>query len=393
MKSPGESTWRPPDIIVSGLLCAALGALALQTGTRGGSFKSRSIGAALLALAIGADHLLAVNAITFAPDPNIKVPEFAISAGWLAIGAALASLAIVLLAFAGLAIDFRERRRAKLEDDRMRGLADAAAEGLMVCNGDEIVTVNSSLVELAGYVSDEFVRARLELLLPDEEIRGALVQNPKRHIEGKLRRADGELIPAEFILRNIDYRGKPHHAIAVRDLRDRKKAEEHIKFLAHHDCLTGLPNRNSFNFRLDLELERHTSAGLSLAVFCLDLDRFKEVNDTLGHAAGDALLKKVAECVSATLDQNQMMARLGGDEFAILATNMANRAAASRVAKRVIEALRQQIGANSVAGPISASIGIAFFPNDAEDRQGLLDACGHGALSGKGGRPKRLPLL
>jgi len=368
----GRVVWSPIDIVVSALLCAALGAIAFQTGMRGDSWKSRCAGAGLLTLAIGFDHLLAINAIAFAPDPAVKVPAFAISAGWLAIGAALASLAIVLLAFAGLAIDIRERRRAKLEDDRMRGLADAAAEGLLVCDGDEIVTINSSLVELSGCRSDDLIGAPLETLLPDEESRRALVEQPRRHLEGKLRRADGEFVPAEFILRNIDYRGKPHHAIAVRDLRDRKKAEEHIKFLAHHDCLTGLPNRNTFDFRLDLEIERHQRAGLSLAVFCLDLDRFKEVNDTLGHPAGDALLKRVAESVGAVLDQDHMMARLGGDEFAILATNIANRAAASRLAKRVIEALRRQTGADSSFGPISASIGIAFFPHDAEDRRGLL---------------------
>jgi diguanylate cyclase (GGDEF)-like protein len=134
---------------------------------------------------------------------------------------------------------------------------------------------------------------------------------------------------------------------------------------------TVLPS-NSFNTNLDREIEAHKASGLSLAVLCLDLDRFKDVNDLFGHAVGDALLKRVAECVTAALDENQMIARLGGDEFAVIATNIPNPSAVNRIAETIIETLRSNNEPSATGTFVSASIGISIYPNDAEDRRGLL---------------------
>ena len=118
---------------------------------------------------------------------------------------------------------------------------------------------------------------------------------------------DGSTTPVELIRRPILFAGRPHHVIAVRDLQARKDAEQHIYFLAHHDALTSLPNRSHFNARVDQEIAA-LIPGKSLAVLCLDLDRFKEVNDLFGHAAGDTVLQTVASRVTAILDERQMMA-------------------------------------------------------------------------------------
>ena len=132
-----------------------------------------------------------------------------------------------------------------------------------------------------------------------------------------MRHVDGLITPVELILRPIIFAGRPHHVVAVRDLRARKEAERHIHYLAHHDALTSLPNRSYFNARMDQEIAA-LSEGESLAVLCLDLDKFKEVNDLFGHAAGDEVLQAVASRVTSVLGERQIMARLGGDEFAIL---------------------------------------------------------------------------
>jgi diguanylate cyclase (GGDEF)-like protein len=158
-------------------------------------------------------------------------------------------------------------------------------------------------------------------------------------------------------------------------LRDRKKAERHIQFLAHHDTLTGLANRNTFNKKLDELIEAHQTGGLltHLAVLCLDLDRFKEVNDLFGHAAGDKLLQTVAQCTTKLLKDGQMMARLGGDEFAILAPGLSDPTQAGRIAESVLEALRAENESSPTsAALISTSIGIAIFPADATDRTSLM---------------------
>ncbi len=368
----GRVVWDPLLVIASIVFAGAFAAVAAPVGVRDGSATWRIAGAALLTTAICGHHFVAMSAAVLAPDPSIAVPAFALPAGWLAVGVAIASLTILLFSGAGLALDIHERRRAQLELDRMRGLADAAVEGLLVCRGEEIVTINSSLADLTGYAPENLIGFPLEVCLPEVAVRRALIERPGERVEGNLRHANDELIPAELILRNIDYAGQPHRAVAVRDLRDRKKAEQHIHFLAHHDGLTGLPNRNSFNARLDREIEAHNASGLSLAVLCLDLDRFKEVNDLFGHAAGDVLLKRVAECITAILDENQIMARLGGDEFAIIAMNIANPMGVNRIAETIIETLRRDNKSSATSAFVSTSIGIAIYPKDAEDRRGLL---------------------
>ena len=185
-----------------------------------------------------------------------------------------------------------------------------------------------------------------------------------------MRHRDGSMTPVELILRPIVFSGRPHHVVAVRDLQARKEAEQHIHYLAHHDALTSLPNRSYFNARIDQEIASLAS-GESLAVLCLDLDRFKEVNDLFGHAAGDTVLQTVASRVTAVLGERQMMARLGGDEFAILMPGVQIPAAASRLAETVLEALRATSDTPETNG-ISTSIGIAICPDDAMDRKALL---------------------
>jgi diguanylate cyclase (GGDEF)-like protein len=158
--------------------------------------------------------------------------------------------------------------------------------------------------------------------------------------------------------------------VAVRDLKARKDAEEHIRFLAHHDTLTQLPNRSSFNLRVDQEIAG-LAPGRSLGILCLDLDRFKEINDLFGHAAGDRALQTFASRVDALLDDGQMLARLGGDEFAILLPDISGPAAAGRLAETIFETLRDVTDAPEM--PIATSIGIALSPDDAADRQSLLN--------------------
>ncbi len=119
----------------------------------------------------------------------------------------------------------------------------------------------------------------------------------------------------------------------ARDVTRRKEAEEQVHFLAHHDTLTGLANRNTFYNLLDEAIEAHRASGLHLAVLLLDLDRFKEVNDLFGHAAGDVLLQTVARCLTDVLEpgKGQAMARLGGDEFAIIAPGLSDPAQAGQI--------------------------------------------------------------
>ena len=365
----GLILWDPFLVASSIIVGAAIGAVALPVGLSGRREKSKIGGALLLTLAICSHHFTAMGAVSIIPDPTIAVSQSALPAGWLAVGVAIASLAILGLALAGVVLDIRDRRRSELEVDRMRDLADASVEGLLVCDEETIVSVNTSFSILTGFTTENLAGRKLDVCFPDEVARANLLSQPNQGVETDLRHLDGALTPVELILRPIVFAGRPHQVVAVRDLKARKDAEEHIYFLAHHDALTRLPNRSHFNARIDREIAAMTR-GDRLAVLCLDLDRFKEVNDLFGHAAGDKVLQIVAARTTALLGERQMMARLGGDEFAILMPDIASPAAASELAETILEALRTSDGASEIH--IATSIGIAICPDDATDRQSLL---------------------
>jgi diguanylate cyclase (GGDEF)-like protein/PAS domain S-box-containing protein len=367
----GIVLWDPALVVASIVLGAVIGAVALPVGLHGKEEKWKIGGAVLLTLAICGHHFTAMGAVSIIPDPTIEVSQSALPAGWLAAGVAIASFIIIGLALAGVVLDIRDRRRSELEVDRMRDLANAAVEGLLVCDGEAIVSVNTSFAALTGLSASNLVGARLESCFPDKVARARLLSGSKLPVETDLHHLDGSITPVELILRPIVFAGRPHHVVAVRDLQARKVAEQHIHYLAHHDALTSLPNRSHFNGRIDQEIAALTG-GESLAVLCLDLDRFKEVNDLFGHAAGDTVRQAVASRVTAVLSERQMMARLGGDEFAVLMPGVANPAAASRLAESILEALRTASDTPET-NSISTSIGIAICPDDATDRQALLN--------------------
>jgi diguanylate cyclase (GGDEF)-like protein/PAS domain S-box-containing protein len=366
----GVILWDSALVVTSIALGGVMGAVALSVGLHGNEGKWKIGGAVLLTLAICSHHFIAMGAVSIIPDPTMEVSQSALPAGWLAVGVAFASFAIIGLAMAAVVLDIRDRRRSELEVDRMRDLADASVEGLLVCDGEAIVSVNTSFATLTGLSASSLLGGRLESCFPDQAARARLLSGGNLPVETSLRRRDGSMTPVELILRPIVFAGRPHHVVAVRDLQARKEAEKHIRYLARHDALTSLPNRNHFNGRIDQEIAA-LPEGDSLAVLCLDLDRFKEINDLFGHAAGDTVLQAVASRVSGLLDERQMMARLGGDEFAILMTGAANPAAASQLAERILEALRPTSDTPETNG-ITTSIGIALYPGDATDRETLM---------------------
>jgi len=368
----GRIVWDPVLVATSIALGGLIGAVSLPVGLRSDALKWKILGALLLTLAICSHHFTAMGAAAIIPDPTVEFSAIALPSGWLAIAVALASSIIILLSLAGVALEMRDRRRGELEFDRMQGLANAAFEGLLVCEGDAIVTVNNSFARLVGSPAESMTHVKLEQCFPDEGTRLKLFERPNEPIEGELLHADGARRPVELLLRTVDYGGKPRHAIAVRDLQARKQAEQHIRFLAHYDSLTGLPNRSTFNRQLDQEIASALEKGRALAVLCLDLDRFKDVNDLFGHAAGDAALKGVAMRITAVLRDGQMLARLSGDEFAIIVPELSNPEAAGRIAENILEVLQAPNEDPDADSPISTSIGIAICPNDATERQALL---------------------
>jgi diguanylate cyclase (GGDEF)-like protein len=155
------------------------------------------------------------------------------------------------------------------------------------------------------------------------------------------------------------------------DITDRRRTEAQIERMARHDALTGLPNRLLFREHLD-EVVRSSRAGESLAVLCIDLDRFKAVNDTLGHPVGDELLRAVAQRLSSCVRQTDMVARLGGDEFAIIQTGAAQPASANALAERLVRMIAKPFDIAGYQVLVGTSVGAALSPNDGLDPDDLL---------------------
>jgi diguanylate cyclase (GGDEF)-like protein len=162
--------------------------------------------------------------------------------------------------------------------------------------------------------------------------------------------------------------------LSLRILKQRKREDDRVHHIAFHDDLTGLPNRLMLTQRLDQALGRHRRADMTLAVLYMNLDRFKVINDSLGHEAGDNLLRLVADRLRAELREGDSLARVGGDEFVVIIENYGNSTALSACAQRLVE----QLGAPYLGGNndchVTASIGISTFPADGSDSQSLLKA-------------------
>jgi len=366
----GDIAWDPYVLAASLLLGIAFGAAALFVGTRTPGLRSRIGGAVLLTLGIVSMHFTGMGAAGFENCYAI-VSEGDATPTWLSLVVAFASILILLMALGGTYLDLRDRRRSAAETERMKGLADAAVEGLLVCREQMIVTANSSFMELVGLDANVVAGRHLCDFLTPKAVT-ALSEHPNAPLETELTTASGDTLPVEVILREVDFGGTPHQAVAIRDLSARKRAEQHIRFLAHHDPLTGLPNRASFARALEDEIAHARRHGQSFAVLCLDLDRFKEVNDLFGHPVGDTLLQRVGQALLSTVEGLGSAARLGGDEFAVLLANVQTAGRAGRIAEQLLDAFRldnEQAGSGAM---ISASIGIAMFPDNADDAEHLM---------------------
>ena len=372
----GRTEWDWRLVAVSLTMGIGLAAFALPSGLAGeGRRLPQFRGGALLTAAICGLHFTAMAAASLVPDPLRTIPESAISSTWLALAVATATVAILLLAGLGMILDIHEQNRAELERDHMRGLVNAAMEGLILCDGDRIATANECFARLAGIDIAEAAGTSLTNFLPSEVVTRLTSANASDYEglnEEVLQTMGQGAVPVELVARSVTFEGKPHRAIAVRDLRLRKKAEADLQYLADHDTLTGLANRRGFNRRLEQEMAAARAEGKGLTLLILDLDRFKEINDQFGHAAGDALLKTVSICIAGVLDDRQTLARIGGDEFGILLPGLTDPALAERIAENILQAFRVENERPDCAIQVFASIGIAVYPADAVDRDSLM---------------------
>jgi diguanylate cyclase (GGDEF)-like protein/PAS domain S-box-containing protein len=239
--------------------------------------------------------------------------------------------------------------------------------------------VNDAAVQLYGYTSEEFRSMTLRDIRPAEEIEAmeqaisnsacddsVLISGPWTHI---LR--DGRQIQAEVSSHGIHFEGRHARFSLVQDVTERQQLHHQLLHQAHHDMLTGLPNRTLLLDRMEQALAAAARRGRKVAVICMDIDRFKQINDTYGHSVGDVVLKQVAERLRSRLRSVDTVARSGGEEFTIIAGDLFAVSDAERIADDLLLSLRKPIVADQYPIDLSASFGIALFPDHGGDSQSL----------------------
>jgi diguanylate cyclase (GGDEF)-like protein/PAS domain S-box-containing protein len=243
----------------------------------------------------------------------------------------------------------------------------------------KFLAVNDAAVVHYGYVRESFLKMTLLHIVPQEDrqnVKNAIRINPG--VDGGPNRvwqhvkADGTEIDVLTFWRHTMFCDKPAQLVAIVDVTEKREAEARIAHMAHHDALTGLPNRVLFHERLDEALSRVRRDQDKFAVLYLDLDQFKNVNDGLGHPAGDKLLVAVAERLRTCLRDCDMVARFGGDEFAVLQIGLAGPHEAGAFAGRIVTLLSEPYEIDGQQCVIGASVGIALAPADGETAEQLL---------------------
>jgi diguanylate cyclase (GGDEF)-like protein/PAS domain S-box-containing protein len=288
----------------------------------------------------------------------------------------------------GAAQDITERKQADEKQRQAAQVFESTLEGVMITDAAQrILAVNRAFTAITGYSEAEMLGQTPGLLKSGRQdgmfyvAMWTAIRNAG-HWRGELwnRRKDGDLFPQSLTISAVkNEQGAVTHYVGVfSDISSLKQSQERLDFLAHHDLLTGLPNRLLFSTRLEHSIQRirrasRTSRNLSqLAVLFIDLDHFKKVNDTLGHAAGDELLQWLAQQLNALVRAEDTVARMGGDEFTLLIEGVTAVDNAGLVARKLIERFVQPLQISGHEFFISASIGISLFPGDGVDPAALI---------------------
>jgi diguanylate cyclase (GGDEF)-like protein/PAS domain S-box-containing protein len=288
----------------------------------------------------------------------------------------------------------REAERLRISENRLRQLANATFEGIVLYRDGWIVDANAAVCGMLGLDLKQMIGHHVLEVVADasqvqvksliDAVQAAATAKSTINADGEagdghpvevnLRHADGRLIPVEVLGRRLQDEDGRLRVVAVRDISERKAAEERIRHMANHDALTGLPNRTLFQDRLAQAVARSKRGASTAAVLCLDLDRFKNINDISGHDVGDELLRQVGQRLANSVRGDDTVARLSGDEFAVIQVGVAHPDGPAILADRLVKVLAQPFEIAGHQLVVGTSIGVSLYPGDGEDDEELLRA-------------------
>ncbi|MDA9400015.1 bifunctional diguanylate cyclase/phosphodiesterase [Bradyrhizobium sp. CCBAU 45389] len=423
LEVPGRVAWSVDLVFVSIILGMCLGYAALAVALTYQGYRGTLAAAVLLTLAIVSHHFTAMGAVQITPDPTLATDSLSLSPAFLALAIAGVALSVLGMSLIGVVADRRmASRTARFEEiisqlsvarqqleDSQQELQDQTlrldtainhmVEGLCMFDADKrLVVCNERYARLyqlppellrTGTSHTDIIRHRIvKGILKGDSSEGAaeqfiskLAALPFDAVSSRIDEfADGRLI----CVTRQPMAGGGWVATHL-DVTEQRRSEAKITHMAQHDALTDLPNRVLLRERMEHAIAVTRNGGLDLAVLMLDLDRFKEVNDTLGHPAGDALLRAVSARLRECVTETALIARLGGDEFAVIdyVTNPAVEAAA--LAENIRKALCQPFDLGDHRVTVGTSIGIAIAPRDGNDSDVILKSADLALYSAKSG--------
>ncbi|MEH6437988.1 EAL domain-containing protein [Massilia sp. DD77] len=289
-----------------------------------------------------------------------------------------------LLLLIGQDVTFRRKARLRLQESEefFRLTFNQAAVGIVLLSSDgRLLRVNRKMSQILGYTEVELLQRFFQQLTCEEDLPDelALIRRLKTgeindyQREKRLMRRDGTTVWVNVSVSVMrDPHGDQRFISVVKDISRRKQAEEALLRMANHDALTGLPNRALLQDRLAQAIAHAHRNGSQVAVMFIDLDRFKHVNDSLGHDAGDRMIVEIARRLSSTLRDSDTVARQGGDEFVVVLPDLAGEEDAATVAEKLLENLFQPLVLCGQEVFPTGSIGIAMYPRDGQDSATLL---------------------
>ncbi|SFU74189.1 EAL domain-containing protein [Pseudoduganella namucuonensis] len=347
--------------------------------------------------AAGALHRVAARAPALLERAEGVVARMAAEAGASQERALRQMYAVLAADMLLLALAWRLTRRklVRAAESTFRSLADNSVVGVYIAEDARFRFVNPKMAELFGYDRAEMMRSVGVFDIVPEEAHGLVLHHMRRRLSGEVsevsyerqaRRKDGTLFDIEVFGSRMALDGKAVTIGVILDVSERKRVERaalraeeanrayarQLEYNANHDALTGLANRNLLGDRLRGAIAAARRNGKMVAVLLHDLDNFKVINDSLGHAAGDLLLANVARCMNEAVRESDTVARLGGDEFVIVMPDVARPEDAVAVAEKLLQVLSQPFVIEGQKVYVRTSIGISLYPRDGADEQTLM---------------------
>jgi diguanylate cyclase (GGDEF)-like protein/PAS domain S-box-containing protein len=300
--------------------------------------------------------------------------------------------------FIAIKQDVTERKRSEEmlqnSENKYRVLFEDSADANWLMDEKGFLDCNTAALQMFGYSAGDRMLHPADISPPSqpdgttsrtaaEQKMAAAFLNGKERFEWLHQRKNGNVFPAEVCLTALTLSGQPMLLATVRDITVRKLAEERVQYLAYYDALTGLPNRTLLQDRLAKALAAARRQKYKVALLFLDLDRFKDINDSLGHSVGDFLLQGVGERLKTWGREQDTVARLGGDEFLIMLTDVKDVPDVAVAAERLMDAMTAEFVIQGHSFNVSCSIGISIFPEHGADSETLIKSADAAMYSAK----------